>query len=42
MDLDALRTHFAVPASGAFVEALSALVDGAPTLEVYDATPTRV
>ncbi len=42
VDLDALRTHFAVPESGAFVEALSALVDGAPTLEVYDATPSRV
>jgi quinol monooxygenase YgiN len=41
-DLDALRTHFAVPASGAFVETLSPLVDGSPTLEVFEATPTRV
>jgi quinol monooxygenase YgiN len=41
-DLDALRTHFAVPASGAFVAGLAPLVDGAPTLDVYEATPTRV
>ena len=41
-DLDALRTHFAVPASGGFVEALTPLVDGSPTLEIYEAAPTRV
>jgi quinol monooxygenase YgiN len=41
-DLDALRRHFAVPASGAFVEALIPLATGAPTLEIYEATPTRV
>ena len=41
-DLDALRTHFAVPASGAFITALQPLVDGSPTLEIYDATPTAV
>lgn len=41
-DLDALRVHFEVPESGAFVEALSALVDDAPTLDVYEATATRV
>jgi quinol monooxygenase YgiN len=39
-DLDALRTHFAVPASGAFVEALTPLAVAPPTLDVYDATPT--
>ena len=41
-DLDALRTHFAVPASGGFVEALTPLVDGSPTLEIYEAAPTRI
>lgn len=41
-DHDALRTHFAVPASTTFVAALAALVTGSPTLEVYEATPTRV
>lgn len=41
-DHDALRTHFAVPASTAFVAALTDLVTGSPTLEVYEATPTRV
>jgi quinol monooxygenase YgiN len=41
-DLDALRTHFAVPASGAFVTALADLVTGNPTLEIYDATVTSV
>ncbi|MEQ1786707.1 MAG: putative quinol monooxygenase [Acidimicrobiales bacterium] len=30
--LDALRAHFAVPASGAFVAGLTPLVAGAPTL----------
>ena len=41
-DADALRTHFGVPASGAFVTALAALSDGNPTLDVYDATPARL
>lgn len=41
-DLDALRTHFAVPASGEFVTALDDLVSGSPTLEIYDATPAHV
>jgi quinol monooxygenase YgiN len=41
-DLDALRTHFAVPASGQFVAALTDLTSGAPTLEIYDAAPTRI
>jgi len=41
-DADALRTHFAVPESGAFVAALTELVAGSPTLEIYDATPTRL
>ena len=41
-DADALRTHFQVPASGEFVTALAALSDGAPSLDIYDATPTRL
>jgi quinol monooxygenase YgiN len=41
-DLDALRAHFAVPASGAFVNALTDLVTAAPTIEIYDATPTHI
>lgn len=41
-DADALRTHFAVPESGAFVSALTELVAGSPTLEIYDATPTQL
>ena len=39
-DLDALRTHFQVPASGDFVTAVAALSDGTPTLDIYEATPT--
>jgi quinol monooxygenase YgiN len=38
----ALRTHFEVPASGAFVTELSALADGAPEMAIYDAHSTSV
>lgn len=41
-DREALAAHFAVPASLEFVIALADLVDGAPTLDIYDATPTRL
>ncbi len=41
-DGDALRTHFAVPASGVFVTALQDLAVGHPTIEIYDATPATV
>ena len=41
-DADALRTHFAVPESGQFVTALTTLSDGNPTIDIYDATPTRL
>jgi quinol monooxygenase YgiN len=37
-----LAAHFAVPASRAFVKAASALADGTPTLNIFQATPTRV
>lgn len=41
-DADALRTHFVVPASGEFVTKAGALADGAPTIEIYEASPTRL
>ena len=37
-DRAALKTHFAVPASGAFVRAVSALAAERVTLEMYEAT----
>lgn len=36
-DLDAVMTHFAVPASGQFVRALAALADGAPEVRLFSA-----
>ena len=39
---EALRAHFAVPASGAFVEAAAGLADGPPTLSVFEAAKIRV
>jgi quinol monooxygenase YgiN len=41
-DVDALRTHFGVPASSEFVQALADLATEAPTMRVYEATKTRV
>lgn len=41
-DAEALRAHFAVPASVDFVTQLTPLLVAPPTLEVFDATPTRV
>jgi quinol monooxygenase YgiN len=41
-DMDALRTHFAVPASSTFVEQLAALAVESPSLRVYVATKIRV
>jgi quinol monooxygenase YgiN len=37
-DRAALLAHFAVPASGDFVRALQSLVEGATTIELYEAT----
>ena len=37
-DRDALFTHFAVPASREFADAVSKLATGIPTLEIYDAS----
>jgi len=41
-DADALRAHFAVPASIAFVREAATLAEEAPTLEIYEAQPTSV
>jgi len=35
-DRDALNAHFAVPASGEFVEAVSALAIEPPTIQIHD------
>ncbi len=35
--LDALRTHFEVPASSVFVRSLSALAEGSPVLKIFSA-----
>lgn len=42
VDASALRAHFEVPASGAFVTALSRLADDPPEMAIYDAHPTSV
>jgi quinol monooxygenase YgiN len=41
-DADALRTHFNVPASAAFVHQIAALADEAPELSIYDVHPVTV
>ena len=38
-DADALRAHFRVPESRAFVRDLAALGDGGSEIAIYDATP---
>ena len=40
-DQAALAEHFRVPASRAFVEALSALATSAPSMAIYEATELR-
>ncbi len=39
-DLDAVRTHFAVPESSSFVIAAGELAVGRPTMHLYDAEET--
>lgn len=39
---DAVRAHFAVPASGQFVRAATALASSPPTLELFTATPAKL
>lgn len=39
-DLEAVRTHFAVPASGAFVAAAGKLSVGRPSMHLYEADET--
>ena len=41
-DRDALRAHFAVPASGAFVRAATALAAGPPAMAIFEAEPIRL
>src|SRR5262245_11057476 len=41
-DVDALRQHFAVPASTTFVERVAALAVEPPTLRVYEASKIRI
>lgn len=38
-DETALRKHFAVPASGRFVEEVTALADGTPEISIFEAHP---
>jgi quinol monooxygenase YgiN len=38
----AVKTHFAVPASGEFVRKAAALSDSPPSLELFTATPTAL
>jgi quinol monooxygenase YgiN len=39
---EAVRTHFAVPASGQFVRNATALAASPPALELFTATPTSL
>lgn len=41
-DADALRAHFAVPASGEFVREARRLAAGATAIEIYEATVATV
>ena len=41
-DADALRAHFAVPASREFVNALSALAAAPPEMHIYDAERAKL
>jgi quinol monooxygenase YgiN len=41
-DRDALATHFEVPASLAFVTAITALAAEPPVLDVYEADPVKL
>jgi quinol monooxygenase YgiN len=42
IDADALRAHFHVAASRAFVDEVAALADGSPEMAIYDARPISV
>lgn len=42
VDDDALRAHFGVPESGAFVHAVAALAASPPELAIYDAKPATI
>ena len=36
-DLSAVKAHFAVPASGAFIRALSGMAAGSPEIKIFNA-----
>lgn len=40
-DMDAVRAHFDVPESGAYVATAAKLAESPPVLELFDATPVR-
>lgn len=37
-DMAAVKTHFAVPESGAFARALTGMADGAPVMRLFEAS----
>jgi quinol monooxygenase YgiN len=41
-DIGAVRTHFAVPESGAYMATAARLCESPPTLELFESTPIRV
>jgi quinol monooxygenase YgiN len=41
-DAEALRAHFRVPESGAFVTGIAPLAAGRPEMTIYEAEPTTV
>jgi quinol monooxygenase YgiN len=41
-DADALRTHFRVPASGAFVRDVTVLAASPPEIAIFEAQPTSL
>ena len=41
-DADALRAHFAVPASNEFVKAARGLASGATAISIFEATPASL
>jgi len=41
-DADALRAHFEVPASGAFVNEVASLADGSPEMAIYEARAVSI
>ena len=42
VDVDALKAHFGVPASGAFVRDVTGLAGAPPEIAIFDAQPTSL